>query len=156
MKVKNKKLLVIILILILIIPFCMQTTVLGADVIYKEPSRDGDNSKVQQRGLDDMINDAEKFERGEGAVAGGTESQTFELNTDNLQTFSNNLYTVLLIAATAITVVIGIVIGVKHITGSVEEKAEYKKIVYPYLIGCVVVYGSFGIWKLVVEVLKII
>ena len=156
MKVKNKKLLVIILILILIIPFCMQTPVLGADVIYKEPSRDGDNSKVQQRGLDDMINDAEKFERGEGAVAGGTESQTFELNTDNLQTFSNNLYTVLLIAATAITVVIGIVIGVKHITGSVEEKAEYKKIVYPYLIGCVVVYGSFGIWKLVVEVLKII
>ena len=156
MKSKNKKILVIILILILIMPFCTQTTVLGLDTIYKEPSRDGDKSQVQKRGLDDMINDAEKFERGEGAVVGGTESQTFELNTDNLQTFSNNLYTVLLIAATAITVVIGIVIGVKHITGSVEEKAEYKKIVYPYLIGCVVVYGSFGIWKLVVEVLKII
>lgn len=156
MEIKNKKLLLVGIILILIIPFCIQTVVLGVDTIYKEPSRDNDNSKIQQRGLDDMINDAEKFEKGEGAVVGGTNSQTFELNTDNLQTFSNNLYTVLLVAATAVTVVIGIVIGIKHITGSVEEKAEYKKLVYPYLIGCVAVYGSFGIWKLVVEILKIV
>ena len=152
----KKTIIAIAIILILIIPFCIQTVVLGVDTIYKEPSRDNDNSKIQQRGLDDMINDAEKFEKGEGAVVGGTNSQTFELNTDNLQTFSNNLYTVLLVAATAVTVVIGIVIGIKHITGSVEEKAEYKKLDYPYLIGCVVVYGSFGIWKLVVEILKIV
>ena len=91
MQIKNKKLLFVILILILLIPFCLHTVVYGADMIYREPSRDNDNSKIQQRGLDDMINDAEKFEKGEGAVVGGTNSQTFELNTDNLQTFSNNL-----------------------------------------------------------------
>ena len=98
-----------------------------------------------------MINDAEEFEeKSEEAENTGI----LRLDTGELQTFSNSLYSVLLIVATAVTVLIGIVIGIKYVTGSVEEKAEYKKLLFPYVIGCVIIYGSFGIWKLVVEILE--
>ena len=34
-----------------------------------------------------------------------------------------------------------IVIGIKYMLGSVEEKAEYKKTMIPYLIGAFLVFG---------------
>ena len=34
-----------------------------------------------------------------------------------------------------------ILIGIKYILGSVEEKAEYKKTLKPYLIGAVMVFA---------------
>ena len=37
--------------------------------------------------------------------------------------------------------------------GSVEEKADVKKLLVPYLVGCVVVFGSLGIWAAIVEIL---
>ena len=35
----------------------------------------------------------------------------------------------------------------------VEEKAEYKKHLLPFIIGCIVIYGSLGIWRIVVTIL---
>lgn len=35
-----------------------------------------------------------------------------------------------------------IVLGIKYITGSVEEKAEYKKTMIPYLIGCIFIFAT--------------
>ena len=37
---------------------------------------------------------------------------------------------------------------------SAEEKAEVKKMLIPYIVGCIVVFGGFGIWKLVVNILQ--
>ena len=34
------------------------------------------------------------------------------------------------------------VIGIKYVTGSIEEKANYKKSMMPYLIGCFVLFGA--------------
>lgn len=42
----------------------------------------------------------------------------------------------------AIAVVCLIVLGVKYMMGSVEEKAEYKKTLLPYAIGAVFVFGA--------------
>lgn len=36
----------------------------------------------------------------------------------------------------------------------VGERAEAKKMLIPYAVGCAVVFGSFGIWKLVVTILQ--
>ena len=36
--------------------------------------------------------------------------------------------------------------------GSVEEKADIKAAMVPFIIGCVVVFGAFGIWKIVVTI----
>lgn len=38
-----------------------------------------------------------------------------------------------------------IIIGIKYMVGSVEEKAEYKKTMKPYLIGAVMVFSITNI-----------
>ncbi len=35
-----------------------------------------------------------------------------------------------------------------------EGKAEVQKALVPYVIGCVVIFGAFAIWKIVVTVLQ--
>lgn len=40
-------------------------------------------------------------------------------------------------ASAVVSVIALMIIGVKYIIGSVEEKAEYKKTMIPYIIGCV-------------------
>ena len=38
-------------------------------------------------------------------------------------------------------------------TGSVEQQADVKKLLVPYIAGCVVVFGAFGIWKIAVTII---
>lgn len=41
-----------------------------------------------------------------------------------------------------VVAVVGIIIiGIKYMTGSVEQKAEYKKTMVPYLVGCVFIFA---------------
>ena len=40
-----------------------------------------------------------------------------------------------------LSVVILIVLGIKYMMGSAEERAEYKKTLFPYLIGAVLIFG---------------
>lgn len=43
---------------------------------------------------------------------------------------------------TIIAVAILIVLGIKYMMGSAEEKAEYKKTMIPYLIGAVLIFAA--------------
>ncbi|MCI8412449.1 MAG: hypothetical protein HFJ40_08570 [Clostridia bacterium] len=40
-----------------------------------------------------------------------------------------------------ISVIVLIILGIKYIMGSAEEKAEYKKTMMPYVIGALLVFG---------------
>lgn len=146
MRMKKKVIALIILIMAFsfILPKNSMAILLGETTIYKEPSIK--SSGEQGKGLDDMIEDAEAFEKKKG-------EQDFKFNQDKLKEFSSELYSVLIVTATAVSVLIGVVIGIKYMTGSVEEKAEYKKLLVPYLAGCIAVYGALGIWKLLVTIL---
>ena len=39
-------------------------------------------------------------------------------------------------------------------TGSVSQKAKIKETLIPYIAGCIVIFGAFGIWKLVVTIMS--
>ena len=43
---------------------------------------------------------------------------------------------------TIISVAILVVLGIKYMMGSAEEKAEYKKTMIPYLIGAVLIFAA--------------
>ena len=49
-----------------------------------------------------------------------------------------------------ISVIALIIIGLKYMMGSVEEKAEYKKTMIPYLVGAILIFGASAITKVVV------
>lgn len=46
------------------------------------------------------------------------------------------------------------IIGIKYMTGSLEEKANYKKSMLPYLIGCILLFGASTIAPQIVETFK--
>lgn len=68
-------------------------------------------------------------------------------NVQNLSTassFNSKVGVVLGVIATAgsIIAIIALVgIGIKYMSGSVQEKAEYKKTLKPYLIGAIMIFG---------------
>ena len=48
-----------------------------------------------------------------------------------------------------VAVVILMVLGVKYMMGSAEEKAEYKKTMIPYVIGAVLIFGASSIANMI-------
>jgi len=62
----------------------------------------------------------------------------------------NNIYNILFAIGIALSVVVGAILGIKFMIGSVEEQAKIKETLIPYMLGCLVVFGAFGIWKIVI------
>ena len=51
------------------------------------------------------------------------------------------------------SVVALMIIGVKYMLGSVEEKAEYKKTMRPYVIGALMLFGITNLLGILVSVI---
>ena len=81
----------------------------------------------------------------------GKESES-PINGQALKDGSNIMYNVLLILGIAVALIWGLVLGIQFITGSVEQKAKVKDSLIPFIIGCVIIFGAFGIWKIVVSI----
>ena len=111
--------------------------------IYQYPSKVG-STDTQEQGLEDMIQDGEDF------LSIGTAN----VNSTALQNFSRTMYNILLVVGIVVAVIVGAIIGLKLMASSVEEQAEAKKLIVPYIVGCVVLFGGFGIWGLVVTILQ--
>lgn len=47
------------------------------------------------------------------------------------------------------------IIGIKYMLGSVEEKSEYKKTMWPYIIGCFMLMGICAIIEIIENIAKI-
>lgn len=77
-----------------------------------------------------------------------------KIKPENLKDMSDTLYNILLVVGIIAAIIVGLIMGIKFIMGSIEEKAEIKTMLIPYIIGCVVVFGAFTIWKIVVDILQ--
>ena len=53
-----------------------------------------------------------------------------------------------------VAVIVLMVIGVKYMIGSVEERAEYKKTMIPYIIGCVLAVSTSTIVSFIYNSVK--
>ena len=54
---------------------------------------------------------------------------------------ANVILSAISIVGVIISIITLIVLGIKYMVGSVEEKAEYKKTMIPYLIGAIMLFG---------------
>lgn len=81
-------------------------------------------------------------------------SGNVEIDTSKLQNTSNSVYNILLMISFIVVAVVGIILGMKYMMAGVDEKADVKKSLVVFFIGCIVVYGSFGIWKALVTALN--
>lgn len=76
------------------------------------------------------------------------------IDTDKLSETSGSIYNILLMISFVVVAIVGISLGIKFMMSGVEEKADVKKSLVIFFIGCVVVYGAFGIWKVLVTFLN--
>lgn len=96
----------------------------------------------------------EDIKGGVGNFMNAGKTQNNPLNQEGLQNVSDVVYNVLLAVGIIAAVIVGLIIGIKYMMGSVAQKAETKELLAPYIVGCVIIFGAFAIWKIVVDLLN--
>lgn len=102
-------------------------------------------NEVQAVGISDVIKGGDDF------IASG-ENDTFSaIDETELKSASDVIYNILVIIGMCVAVIISAILGIKFMIGSVEEKAQIKDALVPFIIGCIIVFGAFGFWKIAVN-----
>ena len=67
------------------------------------------------------------------------------IDTNNTQTVGNigsKILGIVRVVGTIVAVGMLIVLGIKYMMGSAEERAEYKKTLFPYFIGAILIFAA--------------
>lgn len=93
---------------------------------------------------DETINDANNF------IKNGKDEVDNEPVTDDttLKNTTDKIYNILLALGIVLSVIIGGILGIQIMWGSIEQQVKAKEMLLPYAVGCVVIFGAFGIWKI--------
>ena len=75
-------------------------------------------------------------------------------HTEDIKKLGGSILEILGIIGSAISLIAIIVLGIKYMMGSVEEKAQYKKTLLPYLIGAIFVFGGTLIPTVIYNMIK--
>ena len=78
-------------------------------------------------------------------VANGGEG----VQTESVTKIGGNVVTIIQVVGVVIAIVILLVIGIKYMVGSAQEKAEYKKTMIPYIVGAILIFAGTSIVKVV-------
>ena len=65
--------------------------------------------------------------------------------------FGNNILGIVSTGASVLAVIILIVLGVKYMMGSAEEKAEYKKTMMPYIVGAALIFAASALAQVIYQ-----
>lgn len=93
---------------------------------------------------DEIISEANEF------VSQGT---TSPIDGDKLKGASSTLYNLLLSIGIFLSVTIGVYLGIKFMLSTAEDKAKVKESLIPYIVGCVIIFSAFIIWKAIIDLL---
>ncbi len=72
-------------------------------------------------------------------------------NTDTVIGLGSQIIGVVRTVGILVAVVILLILGIKYMVGSAEEKADYKKSMIPYLVGAVLIFAASTIAGLVFD-----
>ena len=89
---------------------------------------------------------------GDDFINSSTDQQIF--NEEAQKEGVSQLYFIALGVGIVAAIIIGIILGIEFIVSGVDGQAKIKEKFLPYVIGCVVIFGAFGIWKIAVDVVQ--
>lgn len=138
MRKSNKMIKIIFLIMLLIIMIFFMTNVVQA-------ATDTDVNI-------DFNPDDWKPNSGEGVSE--EQGTTGALQANKLMNIGNAIVGIVQIVGSFTSVIVLIIIGIRYMMGSVEERAEYKKAMTPYIIGAVMVFAITNILSIVVGIVQ--
>lgn len=73
------------------------------------------------------------------------------INEDDVNALNSKIYYGLMALGVCLAVIIGTILGIQIMWGSIELQVKAKEMLMPYAIGCIVIFGAFGIWKLCIS-----
>ena len=73
-----------------------------------------------------------------GELEGNTDTQS----TTQITNVGNSIIGILQVVGIVLSVIVLIVLGIKYMMGSAEEKAEYKKTMMPYIVGAALIFAA--------------
>ena len=74
------------------------------------------------------------------------------VNTTGVQNIGQNVFTVVRTFGILLSVIVLIVLGIKYMIGSAEEKAEYKKTMIPYIVGAALIFAASALSQVLYNV----
>lgn len=104
-------------------------------------------TRVQAINLDGIMSGADNF------IQKGNNGTT-TIDDKQLQDTSDLIYNILLGVSMVIAVIVGIILGIKYMMASSEDKAQIKETLIPYVVSCVIMFGAFTIWKIVITIIQ--
>lgn len=78
---------------------------------------------------------------GEGTEGGG-----------DVQALGNQIIGIVTMVGIVVSVLVLVILGIKYMIGSAQEKAEYKKTMIPYIVGAILVFGASTVATIVMNV----
>ena len=73
------------------------------------------------------------------------------VNSTQITKTGGGIMGILQVVGMVIAVIILVVIGIKYMMGSAQEKAEYKKTFIPYIVGAILIFAASAIAGIVVN-----
>ena len=64
------------------------------------------------------------------------------INTAGISNMGQNIIFLIRMVGSIVAVAVLVVIGIKYMIGSAEEKAKYKEVMIPYIIGAVLIFAA--------------
>lgn len=92
------------------------------------------------------------IDAGKDFVQAGEQSGEAKIDKSALQDLSGYLYNILLAAGVIVAVIVATVLGIQFMIGGAEGQAKVKEMLVPFIVGCVIVFGGFGLWKIAVTI----
>lgn len=89
---------------------------------------------------------------GDDFIKTGEQSGTNTVDDVKMTDLSSYLYSILLSAGVIVAVVVATVLGIQFMVGGAEGQAKVKEMLVPFIVGCIVVFGGFGFWKIALTV----
>ena len=86
-----------------------------------------------------------------GLTPGQMQVNTNATGTEQVKTFGENIMGVINVAGVVIAVIILMILGIKYMRGSAEEKADYKKTMIPYLVGAILIFAASTIANVIYQ-----
>ncbi len=125
MRINKSKIIISIVVFLLIINLWLPTHATGIDATWRQAGR--------------------FIQTGESA----SDVQTF--NGTNVKEAAMGLYDFFWWIGLAAAAIIGTFLGIKFMTSGIEGKAKVKEALIVFVVGCIVIFGAFTIWKIAMK-----
>ena len=150
--VKNKVFLILLLVFV-IFAIASNINIVQAVQTKGTTTKDKDMNTYTKQDYSSDTSLSDVISGGDSFIDAGKDGSA-KIDKGSLQNASSSIYNILLICGMIVAVLIGAILGIKFMIGSVEEKAEIKAALVPFVIGCILVVSTTTIVSFIYNAVK--